>query len=148
MNKNALLIGTCGIDCFFALPKQLELNGIKNTLSQSPKESTSLIEQKAYDLILINLEPNGKEGISGFEILKTIIHSPLQQNAVCLSVSTRSAASSLATQPNNHPTLSILAGWINLPMQYDKAAILMRDLIDNPGHLKITDRLQFLNSKY
>ncbi|PIP80140.1 MAG: hypothetical protein COW84_06895 [Gammaproteobacteria bacterium CG22_combo_CG10-13_8_21_14_all_40_8] len=141
MTKNALLIGTCGIDCYFGLEAELKLNKIEPTLTKETSQASAYLQANAYDLIMVNLEPDGRGGIAGSEIMMAIANNSKQQNAVCLSISTRSAASPLSSHPEQLQQLSIIAGWINLPIQHHKAAVLMRDIIDHPGALTVKARL-------
>jgi len=137
--ENILLVETCEIECFFGFITELQSQHVEATLCKDDNELSSLLQHNQYDVIMISLEPDGKGGIQGIEELEAIINSN-QSRAVCFSVSTSSAASLLSAKADYLPTLSVVAGWINLPMNPIKATKIIKEIVASPGELTISAR--------
>lgn len=136
-----LIIGTYNIDIFYKLVDEMEKNQCVVEKATTDDNGTAQIEQQAFDAILINLEPDGNGGIHGSELLHSIATSPLQENAVCLGVSVQSPSSLLVSSPEKLKELSLLAGWLTLPILPDKATRMILSITESPGRLSIKHRL-------
>lgn len=138
-SKEVLIIGTYGIDVFYGIIDALEQHNCLAFTTTNKKIAQEYLQNRAFDAIIINLEPDGKGGVAELDLVSTIEQSPLQQNAVCLGVS--------AHYPNSLPTeksdkhLKILAGWLTLPVKPQVLANHILDLIKSPHALSIKDKL-------
>ena len=107
--REVLIIGTYGIDIFYGIIDEMEKHDCITFTTTSPKIALEYLQNRRFDAIIINLEPDGKGGIAELDLLKSIGQNPLQQNTVCLGVS--------AHYPHSLPTekyekhLNILAGF-------------------------------------
>jgi hypothetical protein len=140
-HKHVLLIGTCGIDCFYKVGDFLSQLDVNVMQVYSNESAEKCISQQSWDAIMINLEPDGLGGIKGASILQSIVDSDLQQDSVCFSVSASSALSLLTQNESELASLKIIAGWLTLPINAEKACSILIDIIDNPGELTIHNRL-------
>jgi hypothetical protein len=140
-SKQVLLIGTCGIDCFYQLGDALSNREVSVMQVYSNESAEKCISQQCWDAIMINLEPDGLGGIKGASILQKIVTSDLQQDSVCFSVSASSAISLLTQNESELASLKIVAGWLTLPINAEKACSILLDIIDQPGELTIHHRI-------
>lgn len=138
--KHVLMIGTNDIDCFFGLAKEFDLNSIRVVQVHSNAMAREYLAERAFAAIIINLEPDGANGIHGFEILKDIVKNKKQQDSVCFSVSVESASSLLSTTVEDMRYLSIIAGWLTLPINHKQAVKIILDVIESPGTLMLKHR--------
>ncbi len=139
--KKILLVETCKINCFFSLIKTLENYGFTVSYCNDVAELPSLLANNSFQAVMLSLEPDGEGGIQGVDCLDAVINSDNQQSAVCFSVSTSSAAALLTTKPDYLPQLSVIAGWLNLPINAEKACKVLGEIINIPGDLAIGNRL-------
>lgn len=137
-----LLVQTSAINCFYNLSEQLIEDGMDVTLARTAEELGSALSLKPFEAILINLEPDGEGGIQGIQQLDMIRSGELQQQAVCFAVSVSSAVTLLDLRQQYLPSLSVIAGWIDLPVQPQKSSKIIRDVIKAPGQLSIGARKQ------
>lgn len=141
MNKReVLIIGTYGIDIFYGIIEQMEKHSCVTFTTTSSKIALEYIQNRRFDAIIINLEPDGKGGIAEIDLLSSIAKSPLQQNAVCLGVSAHYPNSLPSDKATKH--LNMLAGWLTLPVKPDVLANHIVELIESPHPLSIKDRLE------
>ncbi|MCG8610810.1 MAG: hypothetical protein MI864_09780 [Pseudomonadales bacterium] len=144
LQRNILIVGTYGIDIFYGIAEELQKLGCNVDTSISAEDALAKVGALAYHAILINLEPDGSGGVEGIEVLSTLIENELQGDAVCLGVSTQTPTSLLVANPDKLKTLSILVGWLTLPILADKAGKMIVDISANPGHLALRNRVQAL----
>lgn len=135
-----LLVQTSAINCFYNLSEQLMEDGLDVTLASTTEELNTALSAKPFEAILINLEPDGEGGIQGIKHLDLIRGSEMQQQAVCFAVSVSSAVTLLDLRQQYLPSLSVIAGWIDLPVQPQKSSKIIRDVIKAPGQLSIGAR--------
>jgi len=140
-SKQILIIGTYDIDIFYKLVDEMEKNLCVVEKATTNDNGLALLEKQAFDAILINLEPDGNGGIHGSDLLQAIASSPLQENAVCLGVSVQSPTSLLVSSPAKLQELSLLAGWLTLPILPDKATRTILSITESPGRLSVKHRL-------
>tara|TARA_R110001592_G_scaffold167131_5_gene402509 strand:+ start:3299 stop:3730 length:432 start_codon:yes stop_codon:yes gene_type:complete len=137
--REVLIIGTYGIDIFYGVIEQMEKHDCITFTTTSTKIALEYLQNRRFDAIIMNLEPDGKGGIAELDLLNSIAKAPLQQNAVCLGVS--------AHFPHSLPTekiakhLNIVAGWLTLPVKPDVLANHIVALIESPHPLSIKDKL-------
>ena len=137
--REVLIIGTYGIDIFYGVIEQMEKHDCITFTTTSPNIALEYLQNRRFDAIIMNLEPDGKGGIAELDLLNSIAKAPLQQNAVCLGVS--------AHFPHSLPTekiakhLNIVAGWLTLPVKPDVLANHIVALIESPHPLSIKDKL-------
>jgi hypothetical protein len=113
-DREILVIGTYGIDVFYGIVEQMELNGYIAFTCSSPVIAREYLNNRRFDAIIINLEPDGKGGVAEIDLLDTIANARLQQEAVCLGVSAHYPHSLPSARADKH--LKILAGWLTLPV--------------------------------
>ena len=139
-NREILIIGTYGIDIFYGIIGALEKRDCIAFTTTNQKIAQEYLQNRAFDAIIINLEPDGKGGVAEIDLLNTIGKSPLQKKAICLGVS--------AHYPNSLPTdkaekhLQILAGWLTLPVKPDVLADHILELVESTHALSIEARQQ------
>lgn len=136
-----LMVGLNGIDCFFGLATTLEDKGVVVKQTHSIDSTQKSLSGNRYDAILVNLEPDGWGGVHGIEILPDIIESQSRHNTVCFSVSAESTTTLLKAEVRFQSMLSIIAGWLTLPIEHEKAARLILDIVHSPKSLSIKNRL-------
>ncbi len=124
---NVLIIQTYGIDISYKIEDSLLLSGCAVTVCNSASDAFRHLSQTTYNAILVNLEPDGKGGISGLEFLHQIVNSARQKNSVCFGVSAQPGISLLTTHPEYIDELAILVGWLIVPMNTEKATQLIID---------------------
>jgi DNA-binding NtrC family response regulator len=140
-DKNVLMIGTNEIDCFFGLANLFDKKGARVIQVHSKAMAETYLQEQSFDAILINLEPNGKGGVGGIDTLSIIINSQLNQNAICFSVSAVSATALLSAKTEKIEDLSIIVGWLTLPVEHLHAVNLIADIISSKNNLAVKDRL-------
>jgi hypothetical protein len=137
--REILIIGTYGIDIFYGIIDAMEKYDCLTFTTTSSKIALEYLQNRSFDAIIINLEPDGKGGVAEIELLESIAKSRLQQNAVCLGVSSH--------YPHSLPTdtsskyLNILAGWLTLPVKPTVLANHIVELIESPHALSIKDKI-------
>ncbi len=139
--KRILLIGTNGIDIFYGIAKAFEDQGCVAITVSSVKAAHSYLRHHSFDCILVNLEPDGKDGVAGMEFVTHIISSPLQQKSIGFGISVQPASQLLSTSQESQKILSVLAGWIALPLEPAKTSRLIAELLEHPGQLSIKERV-------
>jgi hypothetical protein len=137
--REILIIGTYGIDIFHGIIDQMEKHGCIAFTTTSSKIALEYLQNRRFDAIIMNLEPDGKGGVAEIELLRSIAKSPLQQHAICLGVSAHYPLSLPADKSAKH--LNILAGWLTLPVKPDVLADHIVELIESPHPLSIKDKL-------
>ncbi|WP_144392348.1 hypothetical protein [Pleionea sediminis] len=142
-----LIIETYGIDIAHGIENSLELGGCEVTTSTSHALSLALINNETYDIILINMEPDGNGGISGINYLHEILEQKHLQNSVCFGVSAQSGISVLSAHSDYIQDLSILVGWLILPIMPEKATQLILDAAFNRERLCIQSRIHKRKAK-
>jgi hypothetical protein len=140
-DKNILLIGTNEIDCFFGIASSFDKQGARVIQVHSIPMAITYLQEQSFDAILINLEPDGKGGVGGIEILRNISESQGNQNAICFSISAVSATALLSAHSDQLNDLSIIVGWLTLPVDHAHAVDLILDIITSPNSLAVKDRL-------
>jgi len=139
-NREILIIGTYGIDIFYGIIEALEKHHCVPFTTTNHKIALEYLQNRAFDAIIINLEPDGKGGVAELDLLAAIGKAPLQKKAICLGVS--------AHYPNSLPTdkaekhLQILAGWLTLPVKPAVLADHIVELIESPHALSIEAKLK------
>jgi len=135
-NKQILIVGTYGIDVFHGMN---DTEGCMVKTAYTPKSTLEYIQNCSFDVIIINLEPDGKGEVAEAYLIQAIAESHLQENAVCLGVSVQ--------YPHALPTgkraknLDILAGWLTLPIDSKHLISHIVELIESPHPLKVRDKL-------
>lgn len=138
-NNEILIIGTYGIDIFHGIIDEMEKHDCLTFTTTSSKIALEYLQNRRFDAIIINLEPDGKGGVAELELLSSIAHSRLQQNAICLGVSAHYPHALPTDKTPNH--LNILAGWLTLPVKPSVLANHIVELIESPHALSIKDKL-------
>ena len=138
--REVLIIGTYGIDVFYGIIDQMEKHNCLAFTTTSTKIALEYLQNRRFDAIIMNLEPDGKGGIAELDLLSSIAESPLQQNAVCLGVSAHYPLSLPPEKVAKH--LKILAGWLTLPVKPKVLADHIVELIESPHFLSIKDKLK------
>ena len=114
-HKNLILmVGTYGIDVFNGITDQTEMNDCIVIMASTEKSTLEHIQNRSFDAIIINLEPDGRGGVAELELLQAISNSKHQQDAVCLGVSAQYPKTLPSEKTDKH--LQILAGWLTLPI--------------------------------
>jgi hypothetical protein len=139
VKREILIIGTYGIDIFHGVIEQMEKHDCLTFTTTSTKIALEYIQNRHFDAIIINLEPDGKGGIAELDLLNSIAQAPLQKNAVCLGVSTHYPHSLPTEKAAKH--LNVLAGWLTLPVKPSVLADHIVELIESPHTLSIKDKL-------
>jgi hypothetical protein len=134
-NREILIIGTYGIDVFYGIIGALEKRDCLAFTTTNHKIALEYLQNRAFDAIIINLEPDGKGGVAELDLLNAIGKSPLQKKAICLGVSAHYPNSLPSDKPEKH--LQILAGWLTLPVKPDALADHILALIESPHSLSI-----------
>jgi len=135
------MIGTNGIDCFYGIAQAFDKRGVRVIQVHSMAMAKTYLAERSFAAILINLEPNGKGGIDGIEILPYIIDSENQQDTVCFSISAESASALLSASVEHLSTLSVIVGWLSLPVKHTQAAKIILDISQSPKTLALKYRL-------
>ena len=130
-----LIVGTYGIDVFNGITDQTEMNGCIVIMASNAKSTLEHIQNRSFDAIIINLEPDGRGGVAEFELLQAIANSKLQQDAVCLGVSTHYPKTLPADKSDKH--LKILTGWLTLPIVPEDLMSHIVEVIESPHHKTI-----------
>jgi hypothetical protein len=139
VKREILIIGTYGIDIFHGVIEQMEKHDCLTFTTTSTKIALEYLQNRHFDAIIINLEPDGKGGIAELDLLNSIAQAPLQKNAVCLGVSTHYPHSLPTEKAAKH--LNVLAGWLTLPVKPSVLADHIVELIESPHTLSIKDKL-------
>lgn len=139
-NREILIIGTYGIDVFYGIIGALEKRDCIAFTTTNQKIALEYLQNRAFDAIIINLEPDGKGGVSEIDLLNSIGKSPLQKKAICLGVSAHYPNSLPAGKAEKH--LQILAGWLTLPVKPEVLADHILDLFDAKQSLSIEAKLK------
>ena len=139
-DKSVLLIGTNEIDCFFGLANLFDKKGARVIQVHSNQMLDEYLSEKSFDIIFVNLEPDGLGGIRGIDILPKIIESHNNQEAICFSVSTESATALLTADAVHLNALSIVVGWLTLPIEHSNAVNLIEDIVTTPNSLSVKNR--------
>jgi hypothetical protein len=139
-NREILIIGTYGIDVFYGMIGALEKRECIAFTTTNHKIALEYLQNRAFDAIIINLEPDGKGGVAELDLLTAIGKSPLQKKAICLGVSAHYPNSLPADKTEKH--LNILAGWLTLPVKPEVLADHILELIASPHALSVEDKLK------
>ena len=139
VKREILIIGTYGIDIFHGVIEQMEKHNCLTFTTTSTKIALEYLQNRHFDAIIINLEPDGKGGIAELDLLNSVAQAPLQKNAVCLGVSTHYPHSLPTDKASKH--LNVLAGWLTLPVKPTVLADHIVELIESPHALTIKDKL-------
>jgi hypothetical protein len=134
-----LMVGTYGIDVFHGITDETEMNGCIVIMASSVKSTLEHIQNRSFDAIIINLEPDGRGGVAEYELLQAISTSKQQEGAVCLGVSTHYPQSLPSDRPDKH--LQILTGWLTLPIIAEELMNHIVELIESPHHKTIKELL-------
>lgn len=137
--REILIIGTYGIDIFHGVIEVMEHHQYLTFTTTSPKIALEYIQNRRFDAIIINLEPDGKGGVAESDLLASIASAPLQQNAICLGVSAHYPNSLPQDKASKH--LSILAGWLTLPIKPSVLANHIIKMLESDHPLTIKDKL-------
>ncbi|MFT5718240.1 MAG: hypothetical protein ACJAWS_001294 [Oleiphilaceae bacterium] len=138
--KNLILIvGTYGIDIFHGITDETEMNGCIVIMASTVKSTLEQIQNRSFDSIIINLEPDGHGGVAEFELLQAIAKSKQQEEAVCLGVSTHYPQTLPSEKSDKH--LRILTGWLTLPIIPKELMSHIVELIESPQHKTIKELL-------
>lgn len=136
-----LLIGTNGIDCYFGISQAFDKKGARVIHAHSAEMAKTYLIETQFDAILINLEPDGKGGIEGIDLLPSVIASEINQDAICFSISAASATTLLTAKTKHLNMLSIVVGWLTLPVDHAHASEIISKIIADPSNLSIKNRL-------
>lgn len=139
--KSILMIGTNSIDCFYGLSQEFDKEGVRVIQVHSLQMAKRYLTEQSFAAIMINLEPDGRGGVRGIDVLPSIIDSDKQQDSVCFSVSAESASTLLNANIEHLNTLSIIVGWLPLPIEHQHAARIILDIIQEPKNLALKHRL-------
>ena len=139
--KHILMIGTNGIDCFYNIAQAFDQKSARVIQTHSVDMASTYLDEQSFDAILINLEPNGKGGIDGVDALAKIIESDNNRDAVCFSVSAASASALLTANVEYLSALSVVVGWLALPVKHEKAVKLILDILESPNNFSVAQRL-------
>lgn len=137
--KEVLVIGTYGIDVFYGIVDELENHHCRTYTTDAEKIVKEYLQNRAFDAIIINLEPDGKGGVAEIDLLNAIAQYPLQRNAICLGLSAHYPHSLPSTKSDKH--LKILAGWLTLPIQAKVLANHILNLLESDHKLKVGELL-------
>ncbi len=140
-NKDILIIGTYDIDIFYRVADHMAKQGCDVKQASTSLAALDFVKRQPFHAILINLEPDGKGGVAGIDLLQAIMDSSFQKHAVCLGVSTQSPTALLVSGPEKLKQLSVLAGWLTLPIQAEKATKMILSITDDPGKLSVESRV-------
>jgi len=135
-NKQILIVGTYGIDVFHGMH---DIDGCTVKTAYTPKSTLEYIKNCSFDVIIINLEPDGKGEVAEAYLIQAIAESHRQENAVCLGVSTQYPHALPAGKRAKH--LGILAGWLTLPIDSIDLMSHIVELVESPHPLKVKDKL-------
>lgn len=138
--REVLIIGTYGIDIFYGIIDEMEKHDCIPFTTTSTKIALEYLQNRRFDAIIMNLEPDGKGGVAELDLLSSIAKAPLQQDAVCLGVSAHYPHSLPTGKAEKH--LNILAGWLTLPVKPDVLADHIVELIESSHPLSIKDQLK------
>jgi len=138
--KLILIVGTYGIDVFHGITDETEMNGCIVIMASTVKSTLEQIQNRSFDAIIINLEPDGRGGVAEFELLEAIASSKLQENSVCLGVSTHYPKTLPSEKSDKH--LQILTGWLTLPIVAEELMNHIVELIESPHHKTIKALLE------
>ncbi len=138
--KEVLIIGTYGIDIFYGIIEQMEKHDCIAFTTTNSKIALEYLQNRQFDAIIMNLEPDGKGGVAELDLLDSIAKSPRQQKAVCLGVSAHYPHSLPSDKAAKH--LNILAGWLTLPVKPETLANHIVELIASPESHRIQDKLK------
>jgi len=137
--RQILIVGTYGIDVFYGITDEMEMSGCVVIMASTAKSTLEHIQNRSFDAIIINLEPDGKGGVAEFELLQAISKSKLQQDAVCLGVSTQYPQTLPYAKPDKH--MQILTGWLTLPIDTKELMSHINELLESKHHLTIKESL-------
>ncbi len=124
-----LVIGTYGIDIFHGVIEEIEARDYYVYTADSRKVASEFLQNRTFDAILINLEPDGKGAVAELDLLKSISEAPLQKQAVCLGVSVEYPKTLSGDKVQRH--LKILAGWLTMPINPDAIAEHLFELLES-----------------
>lgn len=137
--REILVIGTYGIDIFYGVIDEMEKHDCLTFTTDNTKIALEYLQNRRFDAIIMNLEPDGKGGVAEIDLLNSIAKSPLQQNAICLGVSAYYPHSLPTDKSSKH--LNILAGWLTLQVKPQVLADHIVELIESPHPLSIKEKL-------
>jgi len=139
-HKNLILmVETYGIDVFNGITDQTEMNDCIVIMAATEKSTLEHIQNRSFDAIIINLEPDGRGGVAELELLQAISNSKHQQDAVCLGVSLHYPKTLPSEKTDKH--LQILAGWLTLPIVPEDLMSHIVEFIESPNHKTIKELL-------
>ncbi len=144
-DNKILMIGTNGIDCFYGIAQAFDKHGARVIQVHSIDMAKKYISEARFDAIIINLEPDGKGGIEGISVLPSLIECEHNLDAVCFSISAVSATTLLAAKTEHLKTLSVIVGWLALPVEHERAVKTILDIIKKPSKLAMRHRLPKAN---
>ncbi len=113
--REVLIIGTYGIDIFHGVIEEIEQQDYLVYTADSRTIAGEFLQNRSFDAIMINLEPDGKGSVAELDLIEKIGDSPLQQNAVCLGISLEYPKTLEGDKASRH--LKILAGWLTMPIK-------------------------------
>ncbi len=142
-NREVLIIGTYGIDVFHGAVEALEQHGCRTFTASDQTIAKEYLQNREFDAIIINLEPDGKGGVAEITLLKYIAQSSLQQNAVCLGVSLQYPHTLPGSKADRH--LDILAGWLTLPIKASSLADHIVELVASADRITVKKALSAQN---
>jgi len=128
--REVLIIGTYGIDVFHGVIEAMEKRGNIVFTATTQQITKEYLQNRRFDAIIINLEPDGHGGVAESELLSMIVDSRLQGDAVCLGVSAHFPHSLPSSKSDKH--LQILAGWLTLPVKAEVLSNHIIKLLDSP----------------
>lgn len=131
-----LIISTYGIDICFGLQEELVNQGCEVKTATSREIAETLLQEQPFDSILLNLEPDGKGGVAGMDLVNIIGSHPRQSGTVCFGVSTLSPLALLPTTQNPQNDFSIFAGWLIIPINSKQTAHIIIDLVHSRNSLQ------------
>lgn len=137
--REILIIGTYGIDIFHGIIEEMERHQYLTFTTTSHAIALEYLQNRRFDAIIINLEPDGRGGVAESELLLSIADAPMQSQAICLGVSAHYPHSLPQDSESKH--LKILAGWLTLPVKPAVLANHILKLIESDHPLTVKDKL-------
>jgi len=138
--REVLIVATYGIDAFYGVISEMERHECIAFAASTPQITREYIQNRQFDAIIINLEPDGKGGVAEIDLLDAIASSPLQKNAICLGVSAEYPHS--LPDSESEKNLKFLAGWLTLPIKPKALADHIIELIESTHKLTIKELMQ------
>jgi len=136
-DKEVLVIGTYGIDIFHGIIEEMEKHDCIVFTTNSNQIAREYLQNRQFNAIIVNLEPDGKGRVAEIDLLTSIAESPLQQDSICLGVSAHYPHTLPTSKADKH--LKILAGWLTLPVKPLVLADHIVELVESSHKLTVKE---------